>query len=671
MAAQHAIESSEDEFHSLSAQGEAADDGDDDESEPALMPPPKHPVPSFQGAFEESIVESTQDAHESNSDGDTDAEMRRRRLLEAERYEGVGTSWKHKPGAKYHPFVKLMAQIVFGLHLLKEGQAKSNQEVVRILQSHVNEVDSFLERTSDDFDLAIKDIEERVRYLKLPMQHMDVFEVMLDEKKFRTELLAGNEKIEKIVEKTGKAMNAAVFDIENGIRSTRELSYYLTTIEGRWPTSNSDIAQVFAAMRGNEQGWDKYLKDLKTKSKNLRHNLATLESTISDISKHAAAASRRNKPQSNTLSPAIGHSSKSSAALSPLRSKFAKGSAVYRKPGPWLDKPLPREPCAGVAASQAANSKPHPVPFDTRYEQPRQRIPTPASRSNANGSGSPRRPQTATGPSDGRAHARDSMKDLADFLRNSGGLRSHPPDGGKTGRSPAKKPNRSQSQGGARMMTSSTEKKQFRRSRSIGAIPTIQESQRRTIPRKPVGSRTTTSDAKNPKPRFNELGRKESTTLGSFSRRLSRRLNNTGQTTYHTPHRPSVSRPVDSAHTSEKQRRSEDIASDHDKDLVPELEKDLPSDPMRDSKDQPRPGSRQNHSLFPKDTGPLTPSQASLRENSPSPPRTGKTWISSNDNSPTSIFTQPTTHGSKASRTLSLRKLFSHRKGESRNFMVS
>ncbi|EME77924.1 uncharacterized protein MYCFIDRAFT_87241 [Pseudocercospora fijiensis CIRAD86] len=675
MAAQHATESSEDEFHSLSAQGEGADD-EDDESESVVMAPPKHPVPSFQGAFEESIVESMQNAQDSSSDAHPDADMRRRRLLDAERFEGAGTRWKHKPGAKYHPFVKLMAQVVFGLHLLMEGQAKSNEEVVRILQSHVNEVDSFLESTSDDFDLAIKDIEERVRYLRLPMQHMDVFEVMLDEKKFRTELLAGNEKIEKIIEKTAKAMNAAVFDIENGLRSTQELSYYLTQIEGRWPTGDSDISEVFAAMRGNEQGWDKYLKDLKTKSKNLRHSLATLESTISEISKHAAAASRRNKPQSNTVSPTMRQPSKSSVASSPLRSKFAaKNSTVYRKPGPWLDKPLPKEPSTGAAASQTANSKPHPVPFETRYEQPRQRIPTPGSRSNVNGRGSPLRPQTATRPPDERTHQRRSMRDLADFLRHSDGLRSHPPDGSQSGRFPAKKPHRSQSHDGARMMTSATEKKRFRRSRSFGANPTNQESERRTIPRKPVGSSTVTttvsSDAKNTKTQFAGLGRKESATLGSsFSRRLSRRLKNAPPITNHAP-RSSVSRPVDSAHASEKQRQSEDVASDHDKDLTPDLEQDLSSNPVRNSKDQPRPGSR-NHSLFPKDVGPLTPSQASLRENSPSPHRADKTWVSSNDISPTSISTKPTTHGSKASRTLSLRNFFSHHRKEGiRNVMVS
>jgi hypothetical protein len=44
-------------------------------------------------------------------------------------------------------------------------------------------VDSFLERTWEDFDSANKDIEERIRYLNMPMKHAEVFEKMLDEKK--------------------------------------------------------------------------------------------------------------------------------------------------------------------------------------------------------------------------------------------------------------------------------------------------------------------------------------------------------------------------------------------------------------------------------------------------------------------------------------------------------
>lgn len=481
--------SDDDEFHSLSAQGE--DDGDSD-SNSIAMAPPIHPIPTFQGAFEESIVEATDAAHDHCPDSVADAEMRRRNLLEAKRYEDVaGQRWKQKPGAKYHPLVKLMAQVVFGMHLLKEGQAKSNEEVVKILQGHVNEVDGFLERTSDDFDLAIKDIEERIRYLKLPMQHMEVFEVMLDEKKFRTDLLDGNEKIEKIVSRTAKAMKTALSDVECGIKSTQELSHYLTEIEGQWPATKSDVVEVFAAMRGNEAGWIKYLQDLQAKGKNLGYNLKVLDSVVGEISRHAAAASRRNKPQSKTQCPGGSHVS---GTPSPLRSKFAKDPpyATQRKPGPWLDKPLPKEPSTVAGASQLAMAKPHPVPFETRYEQPRQRAPTPASKSSANGS--PPRPKTAgTGVSSRIPYAEpeESMRELADFLKNSGPLRSHPPDGARVSRQATWKPSRSQSQGGNHMLTPAPTKDSkvlFRRSQSQGTIPTIKQPDNRIIPRKPVGS---------------------------------------------------------------------------------------------------------------------------------------------------------------------------------------
>lgn len=177
--------SDDDEFHSLSVQGE--NDATSEYSDDALMAPPIHPCPQLQAAFEESILESTEHTEAPDFDSGADAEMRRRKLLDPHHEEDSAVvRWKQRPGAKYHPFVKLIAQLVFGMHLLKEGQAKSNEEVVKILQNHVNEVDGFLERTAEDFDLAIKDIEERIRYLKLPMQHMDIFEVMLDEKKFRS-----------------------------------------------------------------------------------------------------------------------------------------------------------------------------------------------------------------------------------------------------------------------------------------------------------------------------------------------------------------------------------------------------------------------------------------------------------------------------------------------------
>jgi hypothetical protein len=138
------------------------------------MARPLHPLPSLQGPFEESITDSIEIPAE-DSDA-PDAATRRRNLLQANCCDDAavahGKRYKEKPGHKYHYTVKLMAQIVFGMHLLKENQAKSNEEAVKIMQKHVNEFDEFLERTSEDFELAIKDIDERTRYLRLPLQHM-------------------------------------------------------------------------------------------------------------------------------------------------------------------------------------------------------------------------------------------------------------------------------------------------------------------------------------------------------------------------------------------------------------------------------------------------------------------------------------------------------------------
>jgi len=47
-----------------------------------------------------------------------------------------------------------MAQISFGIYLLLHGIAKDDEQVMNILQGHVDEVDEFLETTLADFDLA-------------------------------------------------------------------------------------------------------------------------------------------------------------------------------------------------------------------------------------------------------------------------------------------------------------------------------------------------------------------------------------------------------------------------------------------------------------------------------------------------------------------------------------
>ncbi|KAI7472374.1 hypothetical protein KC351_g11662 [Hortaea werneckii] len=428
-------ESDDEEFHSIRSPGlqsehvaESASEEGEEDSE-SLMGPPAHPLPSLQGAFEESIVESTQGEDANNTlPEESDAERRRQNLLDMQRFDDSWTTrWKQRPGAEYHPLLKLMAQIVFGMHLLQQQQAKSNEEVVRILQTHVNEVDGFLERTAEDFDLAIVDIEERIRHLKLPMEHLDVFNIMLDDRNFRMQLLDGNDKIEKIIERTTRAMRAALMDVGHGIAATQELSKYLSGIKDLWPRGQGDIVNVLSAMRGNEQGWTKYLKDLKLKGSTLNRHLQKLGTVIGEMSRLAAAASRRNKPSSRPTSPP-----RSGPTSPPLQSKFSPeredSLAIQRRQS--LNKPLPQAPATLTGSLDGAGARAHPVPFAQRFEKPRQSPQSPPHhgwRTSSAPNGIPPRPRTAGAPRDAQV-SRSNTLDLAEFLKHSGPLSSNPPE---------------------------------------------------------------------------------------------------------------------------------------------------------------------------------------------------------------------------------------------------
>ena len=260
--------------------------------------PPQHPVPTMQGAFEESMMETMTEMEEPEVDNrfsKADSISRRKMLLEQEQYERtVAGRWKQKPGEKFHPLWKLIAQISFGMHLLQQGLAKSDDEVLKILQTHVDEVDGFLERTTEDFDLAQNDIHERIRYLQLPLEHGEVFDTMLDDRAFRMAIVEGNEKIEHIVDRTEKAMKDALKDVQKGLDATRELGRYLTRIEKIWDQRSEEQTSVYLAMIGNTEGWSRAFVTLQQKGHTLNVALIQLGGIIAEIQRRAGIASRRN-----------------------------------------------------------------------------------------------------------------------------------------------------------------------------------------------------------------------------------------------------------------------------------------------------------------------------------------------------------------------------------------
>nr|POE48654.1 hypothetical protein CFP56_38751 [Quercus suber] len=427
MALQLVNESEEDEYHSLSPHeqsqlgsttSEAQLDGISEETQS-----PVYPIPSMQGAFEESILESAADEVEEEDDAQGhDAEWRRQELLGRKKYDDSWKSrWRQTSTARYHPLLKLMAQIIFGMHLLLQQQAKSNEEVVRILQTHVNEVDTFLEKTAEDFDLAIADIEERIKHLRLPMTHLDVFKVMLDDLDFRTQLIDGNAKIERIVERTAKAMSAALRDTGEGVRATTGLSNYLQTTASQWNVSKPEIATVFTAMRGNEQGWMKYLQDLQTKGKALGKSLALLGSVIHEMSKLAASADARHRYGSIS-------SHRTNSGSSDLHSRLSHDRHV--RADSRLDKPLPVAPVVAKSTQQETSRQPVTKLGDRpeRAQQPQSLTPTSFSYKFSKEYEEPVRPKTANNERKTSRTGSTGNPELDEYLSKGGPLRSNPPD---------------------------------------------------------------------------------------------------------------------------------------------------------------------------------------------------------------------------------------------------
>ncbi|KAI0178570.1 hypothetical protein GGR52DRAFT_578846 [Hypoxylon sp. FL1284] len=259
---------------------------------------PTHPIPAMQPAFVESLIEVTKNPVVPKPKVRfADAKGRRQYLLDGAKGSKLHYDlWRYRPGQRYHELWKLMAQISFGVYLMLNGIANSNEQVVSILQGHIDEVDEYLETTLEDIDLATQDLKERVDFLKLPMENIATFEQMLEDRNFRLQIVNGNEKIEHILSRTTAALEAAVEDLSEGLKATGEFARYLETEEDRpWRQQRPEVGEVFDAMRGNAQGWNKAFIDLQGTTSALRALIVKLERMVAEMDYRAGEVSRRTR----------------------------------------------------------------------------------------------------------------------------------------------------------------------------------------------------------------------------------------------------------------------------------------------------------------------------------------------------------------------------------------
>ncbi|EPS31256.1 hypothetical protein PDE_06211 [Penicillium oxalicum 114-2] len=312
-------------------------------------PPPSHPIPQLQGPFEESIAEVSPDVA-AQWIVQVDAQTRRRDLLENDEYERLcGRKWRQRASEKYHPLWKLVSQMVFGVHLLARQQAKSPVTVMRILQGHVDEMDGFLQRTTEDFLIIHLDVRTRIQYLSLPLGNLAVFDEMLDDRHFRLALISYNDQIEHAVERFTLAIIDALKDLHKGKEAVAIFSHYLQEITNDGCFEADNLRTFARTMLENMDGWIGTLAKLHRQGQALQQALGQLAFTIMEMQRRVGVASRK-----ELRSRINANGSMSTRSKSVRRKLFSRGSGPGTPGRKSSDKPLPVDPLTELDARPAS-----------------------------------------------------------------------------------------------------------------------------------------------------------------------------------------------------------------------------------------------------------------------------------------------------------------------------
>ncbi|KAF2272416.1 uncharacterized protein EI97DRAFT_385831 [Westerdykella ornata] len=265
-----------------------------------IMTFPVHPLPSMQAPFEESMLDATGEtgyvpfqAPKHNMDARQQLLCREVDASELDWNFTYNCHWRNNPKGKFHPLLKTMAQIVFGVHLLHQHLEKSVADVADILLKHVNELDGFLQRANEDIEGSLNDMLFRRKCLKVPMEHVNEFDRLLDDRTYRAQLLDGNVTIERTINRMSILLNDYLIDMSTFRDANNDLDMYLNTIGDGWVDANDDVGRIYSAMCGNTSGWSQFLQSLVAKAEKLGVVLVQVSSYCNEIEKRCGAASRR------------------------------------------------------------------------------------------------------------------------------------------------------------------------------------------------------------------------------------------------------------------------------------------------------------------------------------------------------------------------------------------
>ena len=250
-----------------------------------------HPIRELQGPLEESITEAQDDSlHEPLLL--LDPRSRRNQLLGADVYERIcAGKWRQRKDEKYHPLWKTIAQLSFGVHLIAQGAAKSEADSVQKLQKLVDEMDGFVQRTSEDLHTAAQDIRKRIDLLEVPLRHLGVFDTMLKNPSFQQSISRINSNIRHVVERSFVAVQDSLKDVDKGYTAVNIFARYFQELDESSVQRSSTFEAVQATMAANLCGWNDVLLRCKLKGRELVQLLNWLSLANLEIQRRAAFAS--------------------------------------------------------------------------------------------------------------------------------------------------------------------------------------------------------------------------------------------------------------------------------------------------------------------------------------------------------------------------------------------
>ncbi|KAF9731318.1 hypothetical protein PMIN06_007407 [Paraphaeosphaeria minitans] len=332
-----------------------------------VMTFPVHPIGAMQGSFEESMLDATGATGFVPFKQPKKTIEQRQHMLCREHDAPELTwnftyncHWRNKSKGTYHPLLKTVAQIVFGVHLLHQHLEKSVADVADILLKHVNELDSFLQRANEDIEGSLKDMLFRRKCLKVPMEHVNEFDRLLDDRTYRFQLLEGNVTIERTINRMSQMLDDYSVDINTFQKANQQLDAYLLQIGHNWTALDGDIGRIYSAMCGNTGGWAQFLQSLVAKAEKLGVVLVQVSSYCNEIEKRCGAASRRSMVASRSSSRNSSNSREAARSFRNMAQNKPLPSVPNERP------PFVTPPSANVELASGGSSRRQSPPDHAR-----------------------------------------------------------------------------------------------------------------------------------------------------------------------------------------------------------------------------------------------------------------------------------------------------------------